>query len=53
MSTGTLTSLDSSHATSIAQRADELVSPFFQAVNADEQVKACTRSSNLWCEEIR
>jgi predicted ester cyclase len=37
MSTTTVTSLDDFHATSTAQRADELVRAFFDAVNADEQ----------------
>jgi hypothetical protein len=37
MSTTTVTSLDDFHATPTAQRADELVRAFFDAVNADEQ----------------
>ncbi len=37
MSTTTVTSLDGFHATATAQRADELVRAFFDAVNADEQ----------------
>ncbi len=36
MSTTTVTSLDGFHATPTAQRADELVRAFFDAVNADE-----------------
>ena len=37
MSTTTVTSLDGFHATPTAQRADELVRAFFDAVNADEE----------------
>src|SRR5690348_17144919 len=37
MSTTTVTSLDGFHATAAAQRTDELVRAFFDAVNADEQ----------------
>src|ERR1700750_1375124 len=37
MSTTTVTSVDGFHATSTAQRADELVRAFFDAVNADER----------------
>ena len=36
MSTATVTSLDGFHATPAAQRADELVRAFFDAVNADD-----------------
>jgi predicted ester cyclase len=39
MSTTTVTSVDSFHATSTAQRADELVRAFFDAVNADERAR--------------
>ncbi|HEY2202111.1 MAG TPA: hypothetical protein VGH56_09485 [Solirubrobacteraceae bacterium] len=39
MSTTTVTSLDGFHATPTAQRADELVRAFFDAVNADEQAR--------------
>src|SRR5882724_11659258 len=39
MSTTAVTSLDGFHATSTAQRADELVRAFFDAVNADEQAR--------------
>ncbi len=39
MSATTVTSLDGSHATSTTQRADELVRAFFDAVNAEEQVR--------------
>jgi predicted ester cyclase len=39
MSTTTLTSVDGFHATSTAQRADELVRAFFDAVNADERAR--------------
>jgi len=39
MSTTTVTSLDGFHPTSEAQRADELVRAFFDAVNADEQAR--------------
>src|SRR6478736_9689846 len=39
MSTTTVTSVDGFHATSTAQRADELVRAFFDAVNADEHAR--------------
>ena len=40
MSTATMTtSLDGFHATSTAQRADELVRAFFDAVNADDHAR--------------
>ena len=39
MSTITVTSLDGFHATPTAQRADELVRAFFDAVNSDEQAR--------------
>jgi predicted ester cyclase len=39
MSTATVTSLDGFHATSTAQRADELVRSFFDAVNAGERAR--------------
>ena len=39
MSTTTVTSLDGFHATSTAQRADELVRAFFDAVNADDRAR--------------
>jgi len=38
-STTTVTSLDGFHATSTAQRADELVRAFFAAVNDDEEAR--------------
>src|ERR1700759_1496981 len=39
MSTTTVTSVDGFHATPTAQRADELVRAFFDAVNADERAQ--------------
>src|SRR5690349_20460771 len=39
MSTTTVTSVDGFHATSTAQRADELARAFFDAVNAGEQAR--------------
>src|SRR5690349_19120068 len=39
MSTTTVTSVDGFHATGTAQRADDLVRAFFDAVNADEQAR--------------
>jgi predicted ester cyclase len=39
MSTTTVTSVDGFHATSTAQRADELVRAFFDAVNVDERAR--------------
>src|ERR1700751_3393617 len=39
MSTTTVTSVDGFHATSTAQRVDELVRAFFNAVNADEHAR--------------
>jgi hypothetical protein len=39
MSTTTVTSVDGFHATRTAQRADELVRTFFDAVNADDRAR--------------